>query len=84
MKEQERYLRKIQEYDFACIEANLFLDTHPDDKEALDYFKKVNKLRLEAYDVYSKMFGPLFADGVVSDEKWTWIDNPWPWERGAN
>ena len=44
MKERNKLLNKVRMYNFAIIEANLFLDTHPENKDALMYLKKVNEL----------------------------------------
>ncbi len=69
---------------FATIDCGLYLDTHPDDKRALEYYKQQSSCRNEAVAEYSKRFGPLTIDSVnASDEDyWNWINQPWPWERG--
>ena len=72
-------LRRIQELSFACVESELFLDTHPDCMAALDFFKKT-KAELEmATEEYENKYGPLTAKGVMGG-KWSWIDGPWPWQ----
>ena len=43
MTEREKLMKQLQMYHFAAIDAGLFLDTHPNDKEALNYFNKVKK-----------------------------------------
>ncbi len=69
---------------FAVIDCGLYLDTHPTDKRALEYFKYQCECRNEAVAEYAKRFGPLTLDLVnMSDEDyWNWIDQPWPWEGG--
>ena len=37
---RKELMDKINQYSFAMNEANLFLDTHPFDAEALAYFQK--------------------------------------------
>ena len=32
---------------------------------------------------YENVYGPLCIKDVVSSDKWTWIDNPWPWDKGG-
>ena len=44
---QLRLLKEIQLVEFTVIEANLYLDTHPDDQEALRYYQSA-KQRLES------------------------------------
>lgn len=46
-------------YEFALVEANLFLDSHPDDQEALKYYSKYAGLLQEAKAAYEKQFGSL-------------------------
>ena len=41
-------LRWINIVSFAVVDAQLFLDTHPDNQEALAYFHEYNKLRKQA------------------------------------
>lgn len=73
---------------FACITATsfvlddlrLFLDTHPTDRAALDYWEKMEKVRNEAVHEYTKCYGPIEWYRVDSDNKWAWVEAPWPWE----
>ena len=76
-------MQAIRMYDFYLYELNLYLDTHPDDTQALALFKKYNALRANAYEAYVAKYGPITAD-QSSTEKFNWVDDPWPWERSAN
>lgn len=76
-------LRKIQELSFARHEAQLFLDTHPECKMALDYFHKMTEELDRVMTEYQNKYGPLVADAVMGD-KWTWCDGPWPWQMHKN
>ena len=72
---------KINQYSFAMNEANLFLDTHPFDAEALAFFQKHRELRVEAVKEYAKYYAPLAIDYAVCDKTpWSWVNEPWPWE----
>lgn len=72
---------KINQYSFAMNEANLFLDTHPFDAEALAYFQKYRELRVEAVKEYANYYAPLAIDYAVCDKTpWSWVNEPWPWE----
>ena len=74
-------MNKIDQYSFAMNEANLFLDTHPFDTEALAYFQKYRELRVEAVKEYANYYAPLAIDYAVSDKTpWSWVNEPWPWE----
>ena len=77
---REEMIQKIRCYDFAITELALYLDTHPEDEKALclhrKYCKEVNDLK----DKYQKVFGPLTINYPCN--KWRWLEEPWPWERG--
>ena len=75
--------RRLSELQFAAIDLNLFLDTHPCDEEALKMFKKVTKTMESLKYDYIKKYGPLMA-GDSSDEapfQWASEKYKWPWER---
>ena len=80
---QHELLYNIQIIDFSLVEVNLFLDTHPTDMAALQYYHKLKALREKAVADYTARFGPLTIYTVESANCWSWIDNPWPWEREA-
>lgn len=83
--DRRRLLSFINEISFAVYETLLYLDTHPDNQEALQYFKKHNQLRNHALKAYENSYGPLVI--AVADEScsrsWEWVNQPWPWEGGA-
>ena len=78
-------LRWINIVSFAVDDVQLFLDTHPEDQEALNYFHEYNKLRKEALMEYAKYYGPLTIDSAHASckDKWAWINEPWPWQEGG-
>lgn len=81
---RQEMLRKLTAMDFYTVDLQLYLNTHPNDKEALSKFNAVaneaNKLRQE----YEAMYGPLCSYRSVSKYPWQWIDNPWPWQTKFN
>ncbi len=46
MREKEQLLRDIGMADFVLTELTLFLDTHPQDRRALEYFNHYNRIRI--------------------------------------
>ena len=52
-------MKRIQMCEFALIEAGLFLDSHPDDQQALKYYSKHQQLLDQAKAEYVKQFGAL-------------------------
>ena len=83
MTEREKLMKQLQMYDFAVIEAGLVLDTHPNDKEALNYFNKVRKLAENAREDYEKKYGPNLMTSTEGRTNWEWALKPWPWEVEA-
>ena len=77
---KEELMLKIQETGFALYDLALFLDTHPENDMALDYFRDVQKDNAELKAEYEIMYGPLTAFDTNTEHGWTWIDAPWPWE----
>lgn len=81
---RKQMLDWVDMVSFAVTEANLYLDTHPKDTAALAYFQEYKKLRKQALEDYSSMFGPLTIDTAMSGQQmWEWVNRPWPWEGGA-
>ena len=81
MNERRNLLNKIKKYDFTLKELDLYLDTHPNCRRALAMFQKYRELRRKAADEFARLYGPITPEQVASTEKWTWIGDPWPWER---
>lgn len=78
---QQQLLEWIGLTKFACVDASLFLDTHPDDAEAIRYFQEYNRLYLEAMNEYARAYGPLtIAHAQQCGTWWDWVDQPWPWQ----
>lgn len=76
-------MRRIQAFSFVLFELHLYLNTHPNDTRALEYFKKYKELRAATVAQFIEKYGPIVANDVTSDTTWNWIDTPWPWEREA-
>ncbi len=76
-------LEKIQEASLASVDLTLFLDTHPDCKEALRDLNQINQYYRELVDEYQAFYGPLVGFGLMNDMEtgYTWSKGPFPWER---
>lgn len=81
---RDSLLKQLTVLDFAAVDLQLYLDTHPDDAEALKQYNdtiiQADALRAE----YEKRFGPLFSFRSYEYEQFNWPDNPWPWENKFN
>ena len=80
MNERNALLRKIMEYSFSALEWNLYLNTHPYDRKAINMFKRMSEKAQELKTEFAQRYGPLYASDVNSEEEWTWINDPWPWD----
>ena len=78
--EREQILMQIRELNFAVIELGLYLNTHPKDQKALCLHRKYAKELKELMDKYQKVYAPLSI--YFPCNKWRWLEEPWPWERG--
>lgn len=78
--DREKLFRFITEVGFAIDDILLYLDTHPCDKQAMEYYDSYRKLYTQAAAEYSKNYGPLTVDDVNSCNYWAWVKDPWPWE----
>lgn len=77
---KKQLLQWIDQVSFAVIEITLYLDTHPDDKEALAFFDKYIEERRRAVGIYCKQYGPLVIDCIDNSNPWCWATDPMPWE----
>ena len=72
---------KIRALTFVAKELELYLDTHPTCRVALDYYHRTNDALKDLMEEYHTDHGPLRSEGVTSTDTWTWVDEPWPWHR---
>jgi len=82
---KEDLLKKLSILDFIAVDLSLFLDTHPNDKEAIEKYNSIieeaDSLRYE----FEETYGPLCSFRSMSPEAYfKWIDCPWPWQSDFN
>ena len=73
---------ELQALGFALHELALYLDTHRDDKEALELYRQYQKIYHDGMMEYSKTHGPISHGMPNGQEGYAWLDDPWPWEHG--
>lgn len=81
---QSALLKEITTVSFTVDELRLFLDTHPDNAEALALFNSNAKKRRELMREYTDKYGPLDAYSENTFDGWSWNTAPMPWETEAN
>ena len=52
-------LNQISEYQFVCVELNLYLDTHPTDEAARADYLCYGKMLQQLIAQYEEQYGPL-------------------------
>lgn len=81
--EHRKLMHLITLVSFMVNDIELYLDTHPFDKEALEQFEHYSNLRKQALNDYANCYGPLTIDLANNLEEWKWALQPWPWEGGG-
>ncbi|XEC96438.1 spore coat protein CotJB [Paenibacillus tarimensis] len=80
-KEYYARLEELQQLDFALVELTLYLDTHPNDMQALQQFNQLSQQRQYSAQQYESRYGPLLQYGhSYSRYPWQWPESPWPWQ----
>lgn len=78
--ECENLLKELMAADFTVIELNLYLDTHPNDQQAITLYNQWVQRAKMLREKYEKMCGPLTIR-FISNCPYDWVQTPWPWER---
>lgn len=79
MTDREKLGKKVAAAAFVVTDLNLFLDTHPNSREAQNCFQECNNQKKALMEEYTNKYGPLRASDYAGGE-WDWINNPWPWD----
>lgn len=80
-KEFYPLLEELQSIDFVLLELTLYLDTHPNDHEAVQQFNHFAQYRQQLRQQVEHYYGPLQQYGNSSSGyPWNWSDSPWPWQ----
>ncbi len=78
--EREILIKKISTYQFAALDLQIFLDTHPNDTKTLEKMKEYRNAAKPLIKEYEEKFGPL-TKNMTNTNNWRWIKSPWPWEN---
>ena len=76
-------LTELQVMAFALQELALYLDTHRDDREALEIYRAYQQMYHDASAKYAREFHPL-QHSIPTEGPYRWLDDPWPWEYAKN
>jgi len=83
--ERDELLRQLTILDFMLVDLALFLNTNPDNQEALEEYNQVVCQADRIRSLYEHQFGPLCSYRSKNHApKWSWPCDPWPWSREGN
>lgn len=80
MGDREQLLNDIGIADFVVTELVLYLDTHPHDRSAMEYFNHYNRIKNQMEKEFSQKYFPLNTSMADSGKAWRWGAAPLPWE----
>lgn len=79
MTKREAMLKQLSTYQFAALDLQLFLDTHPNDSYTIEKMNMYKEKALKLQKEYEAQFGPLYKS-ETDGNFWNWVNGPWPWE----
>ena len=68
---------------FTLVDLTLFLDTHPYDRTAMEYFNHYVRIKNQLEREFSMKYYPLNLSMAESNKEWRWGMAPLPWEGGC-
>ncbi len=77
-------MTELQALNFAIQELTLYLDTHRDDREALETLRAYQQMYLKCREQYQEKHGPLNQQFSGDCPEFRWLEEPWPWEYSKN
>lgn len=80
MGNREQLLHDIGIVGFVLVELGLYLDTHPDDRSAMEYFNHYSRIKQQMTKEFSLKYFPLTLGMAESSKEWRWGAAPLPWE----
>ena len=80
MRNKDQMLWDIGIVSFVVTELVLYLDTHPRDEKAIQYFNHYNSMRQQMLKDFAIRFYPLTLDSAEACDQFAWGMAPLPWE----
>jgi spore coat protein JB len=83
--EREQLYHDIGVIDFVIIEMTEYLDTHPSDREAMEYLSHYVRMKNQAMREYAMKYEPLRISDTDSgsQNEWKWATTDFPWKGGC-
>lgn len=80
-RSEQALLSQIAEARFACVELQLYLDTHPEDADARSDFNSYANALDRLCAEYTQTYGPLENFGNSPHVAGSWVYQKWPWQN---
>lgn len=80
---RDELMMRIQALSFAMTETQLFLDTHPECRAALDNYRRLADELDAAMAEYQNMHAAIVPEATAAD-RWSWVEGPWPWQNNGH
>ena len=77
-------MSELQVLGFALHDLALYLDTHRDDKEALEVYRTYQKIYHDAMMQFNDQQTSINHSIPNNTESYDWLNDPWPWEYHGN
>lgn len=83
---RETLLNELTSLDFIAVDMGLYLNTHPNESEAIVAYDRVIAAADAVRAKYEEEFGPLcsFRSYAADTQNWQWKNEPWPWQDDFN
>ena len=81
---EEKLLLKIQAYEIALMDLNLYLDIYPNDQTMIDLYNQYQEEKDKLINEFTKTYYPLTPRTSSMDKEWKWLNGKWPWESEKN
>jgi spore coat protein JB len=79
-KDRANMIYEMCEVGFYLDDLRLFLDTHPNDCQALAMYNEYEMKNKVLADEYAVAYGPMDYSDMNNANTWKWVAYPWPWE----
>lgn len=81
MTNKEKSARKMMMYSFVLDDLILYLDSHPNDQQAMRAFRRYQDMYKKALAEYEAMYGPIEAKNAPESSDWVWSTTNFPWDN---
>ena len=82
--ERQKLYLQLNQISFAAHELNLYLDLHPEDKEALKLFNQYRMKSNELLEKYENEYGPLtISSDALNATPFLWEEQNFPFDKGG-